>query len=202
MRIWIWLSTGVNATEWVACHRKHHANVDKQGDPHSPKNAGLLPIVFFGWQHYRQAIQDKEMVAKYGKGTPRDWWERKVFVRQDWGTMSLLVINFVLFGWAWGAGLWVLQMIHMPLQGGIINGIGHAWGYRSFDTKDHSTNIVPFGLWIAGEELHNNHHADPKAARFRKRWFEIDLGWSYIRLLELLGLATSVHMGKRVVSPQ
>lgn len=199
MRLWIWLSTGVNSRQWVACHRKHHACVDREGDPHSPVRLGLRSVVFLGWRHYRNAVQDKAMVEKYGKGAPDDWWERNVFTRQEAGLLGLLAINLVLFGWMAGGGIWVLQMIHMPLQGGIVNGIGHAWGYRNFPTKDHSTNFLPLGLWISGEELHNNHHADPKAARFSRRWFEIDMGWIYIRLLELTGLAKSVYAGTRLV---
>ena len=197
MRLWIWLSTGVNAKQWVACHRKHHSYVDKEEDPHSPVILGTASIVFLGWNHYRRAVKDRAMVEKYGRGLPDDWWERNVFSKPEIGPLILLLIDLVLFGWTYGAGLWVLQMIHMPLQGGIINGIGHAWGYRSFQTKDHSTNILPFGLWISGEELHNNHHSDPMAARFRKRWFEIDMGWIYIRALQMLGLASSVRVGRR-----
>jgi stearoyl-CoA desaturase (delta-9 desaturase) len=201
MRLWLWLSTGVNTREWVACHRKHHAHADREEDPHSPVNSSVLAVLFGGWGQYRRAVADADMVQKYGKGVPADWWERNVFGKHTLpGLLLLLGLDLVLLGWAWGATVWAVQLFHMPLQGGIVNGIGHGWGYRNFDTKDHSTNLFPFGLWIAGEELHNNHHADPKAACFRKRWFEVDTGWVYVRVLENLGLATSVHRGTVVSS--
>lgn len=197
MRFWIWMSTGVHTKEWVACHRKHHSHVDREHDPHSPVNTSVWSILFFGWRHYRRAVENEAMIDKYGFGTPADWWEENLFGKhRSLGLLLLLGLNLLLFGVLWGGGVWVLQVIHMPLQGGIVNGIGHAWGYRNFRTKDKSSNFIPFGLWIAGEELHNNHHADPKAARFRKRWFEIDVGWIYVRLLERLGLATAVHVGR------
>jgi stearoyl-CoA desaturase (delta-9 desaturase) len=190
MRAWLWLSTGIVTKEWVACHRRHHAYVDREGDPHSPVLEGLTSILFAGWVHYRRAIRNPELLEKYGKGTPDDWIERYVFTKvSSIGIIILLGIDIYLFGWAWGFGVWTAQVLWMPFLGGVVNGIGHAWGYRNFEIKDASRNIVPLGVVLAGEELHNNHHADPRSARFRRRWFELDVGWVYIRILASLGLA-------------
>lgn len=195
MRFWLWLTTGIVTREWVACHRKHHAHVDREGDPHSPALMGLPAILFGGWAYYRKAVRDSAMLQRYGKGTPDDWFEHHVFAKMSFaGVFLLLLINVSLFGWQ-GAGVWIAQVLLMPIQGGIVNGVGHAVGYRNYDTRDHSRNFLPFGLWLVGEELHNNHHADPRSARFTHRWFEVDVGWAYIRILAALGLATIRHRG-------
>ncbi len=197
MRFWLWLSTGAVTREWVACHRKHHAYPDREGDPHSPVLAGLGQIVFSGWQYYRRAGRDPEILKKYGKGCPNDWLERWIFSRFSYsGMFLLLVVDVVLFGPWWGLGIWVAQVIWMPFLGGVVNGIGHAYGYRNYKLKNHSRNFFPFGLLLGGEELHNNHHADPHSARFRRRWFEFDVGWIYIRIMSWFGLAKVLHSGR------
>jgi stearoyl-CoA desaturase (delta-9 desaturase) len=190
MRFWLWLTTGMKTREWVACHRKHHAFSDREGDPHSPVQEGLLEIVFGGVFFYREAVRDREMIEKYGKGCPDDWMERNVYTpRPFWGLLTVLFIELYFFGPAWGLVVWSGMAVWIPIFGNVINGVGHAIGYRNFQTKDHSRNILPLGLWIVGEELHNNHHADPRSAKFKARWFEFDIGWVYIRMLQFLGLA-------------
>ena len=197
MRLWLWLSTGIVTKEWVACHRRHHAYADKEGDPHSPVLEGLASVVFGGWIHYRNAVKDPALLQKYGKDTPDDWWERHVFSRMSYyGVGILLAVNIIMFGWLWGIGLWLGQMIWMPMLGGFVNGIGHAWGYTNYKIKDSSKNFFPFGLLFGGEELHNNHHADPHSARFRRRWFEFDVGWIYITILSWIGLAQVRYAAK------
>jgi stearoyl-CoA desaturase (delta-9 desaturase) len=194
MRVWLWLTTGMKTREWVACHRKHHAFSDREGDPHSPVQEGLLEIVFGGVFFYREAVQDKEMIEKYGKGCPDDWMERNVLTRYPFaGIFLMLILDLYLFGISWGLVAWSAMAVWIPIFGNVINGIGHAIGYRNFDTKDHSRNIIPLGLWIVGEELHNNHHADPRSAKFRARWFEFDIGWVYIKILAALRLADVVY---------
>jgi stearoyl-CoA desaturase (delta-9 desaturase) len=198
MRVWLWLTTGVVTKEWVACHRQHHAYVDREGDPHSPVLTSLPAILFAGWAYYRRAVRDQAMLERYGQGTPDDWLERHVFTKLSFlGVLVLLGVNFFLFGW-WGLPTWIAQVILMPVQGGIVNGIGHALGYRNYDIKDRSHNFLPFGLWLVGEELHNNHHADPRSARFRRRWFEIDAGWIYIRMLAFVGVARVLHSNRKL----
>ncbi len=194
MRFWLWMSTAVVTKEWVACHRKHHAFVDREGDPHSPVLTSLSSILLLGWKHYHNAVSDPVLLAKYGRGTPNDWLERNIFTGVTYiGPAILLVADVWLLGFAWGIGLWVVQLIWMPILGGLVNGVGHWWGYRNFDVKDHSRNFFPFGLLLGGEELHNNHHADPRSARFRRRWWELDMGWIYIRLLSMFGLARVLY---------
>jgi stearoyl-CoA desaturase (delta-9 desaturase) len=194
MRFWLWLTTGMVTRQWVAVHRKHHAFSDREGDPHSPAQEGLAEIVFGGVFFYREAVKDEEMLQKYGKGCPDDWIERKVYTRIPFvGVVSMLVLDLVLFGPAWGLVVWTSMAIWIPVMGNVINGVGHAIGYRNFDTKDQSHNIIPLGLWIVGEELHNNHHADPRSAKFRARWFEFDIGWVYIRVLSALRLANVLY---------
>jgi len=196
MRMWLWLSTGIVTREWVACHRKHHAFADKEGDPHSPVLLGLWQILLMGWRHYRIGVQEPGVVEKYGKGCPDDWIERWIFSRVGVsGIVLLLLVDVILFGFVWGIGIWVVQVIWMPILGGFVNGIGHWWGYRNYQTKDESRNFFPFGLLLGGEELHNNHHADPKSARFRRRWFEFDVGWIYLRIMSLFRLAKVSHAG-------
>jgi stearoyl-CoA desaturase (delta-9 desaturase) len=194
MRFWLWLTTGMVTKQWVACHRKHHAFSDREGDPHSPVEEGLLEIVFGGVFFYREAVADRDMVEKYGRGCPDDWIERRIYSRLPFlGILTMLAVNLYLFGPAWGLVVWSGMAVWIPIFGNVINGVGHALGYRNFDTKDHSHNIIPLGIWIVGEELHNNHHADPRSAKFKARWFEFDIGWMYIRLLQLLRLADVIY---------
>ncbi len=197
MRLWLWLSTGIVTKGWVACHRRHHAFADREGDPHSPVIEGLSRILFGGWLYYHKAANNPEIVDKYGKDTPDDWWERNVFTRFSYsGLILILALNIAMFGVAWGIGIWVAQIVWMPILGGVVNGIGHAWGYKNYENKDSSKNFFPFGLIFGGEELHNNHHADPRSAKFRRRWFELDVGWIYITLLSRLGLAEITYAAK------
>lgn len=194
MRVWLWLTTGMNTRQWVACHRKHHAFSDREGDPHSPANEGLAEIVFGGVFFYREAVQDREMVEKYGKGCPDDWMERRIFSRWTfYGILVMMFVDIYLFGLGWGLVAWSAMAVWIPIFGNVINGVGHALGYRNFDTKDASRNIIPLGLWIVGEELHNNHHADPRSAKFKAKWYEFDIGWVYIRLLAAIRLANVIY---------
>jgi stearoyl-CoA desaturase (Delta-9 desaturase) len=189
-RFWLWLTTGMLTKEWVAIHRKHHAKCETAEDPHSPMVYGIKKVLTEGAELYQIESKNAETLDKYGTGTPDDWLERKVYVRYPWqGVGLMLVANLMLFG-PLGATIWAIQMMWIPVHAaGIINGIGHYWGYRHFTVNDTSTNIVPIAFWIGGEELHNNHHAYPTSARFSMRWYEFDLGWLYIRVLAALGLA-------------
>jgi stearoyl-CoA desaturase (delta-9 desaturase) len=194
MRTWLWLTTGMQTRQWVACHRKHHAFSDREGDPHSPANEGLLEIVFGGVFFYREAVSDREMVEKYGRGCPEDWVERRVYERFPFaGILIVLLLDLGLFGLGWGLVAWSSMAVWIPIFGNVINGVGHAIGYRNFATKDHSHNIIPIGIWIVGEELHNNHHADPRSAKFKAKWYEFDIGWTYIRVLAALRLAKIIY---------
>ena len=176
--------------EWTAIHRKHHAKVETADDPHSPQTRGIKTVLLEGSELYRAEAKNADTMERYGKGTPDDWIERNVYTRHSWeGVGLMMIINFMLFGAA-GIAIWAAQMIWIPFfAAGVINGIGHYWGYRNFATADASTNIVPWGILIGGEELHNNHHAYGSSAKFSSRWYEFDLGWAYIRGLESLGLA-------------
>jgi stearoyl-CoA desaturase (Delta-9 desaturase) len=191
MRVWLWLSTSIVTKEWVACHRKHHAFADREGDPHSPVVEGLRNIMLKGAFYYRRAVRAPGVLEKYGKGTPSDWLERHVLDKRNWlGIALMLLVDLYLFGLFVGAIVWGIQMLWIPFwAAGVINGVGHALGYRNHGTKDESRNIFPLGIIIAGEELHNNHHADPHSAKFAHRWFEFDIGWMYIRLMSVFGLA-------------
>jgi stearoyl-CoA desaturase (Delta-9 desaturase) len=193
MRIWLWLTTAIVTKEWVACHRKHHAFADREGDPHSPLLEGLRNIVLKGAFYYRKTVRQPGVLEKYGKGTPNDWLERHILGRHGMSSLGILVmlgLDIYLFGFLVGPLVWGIQMIWIPFwAAGIINGVGHALGYRNHDVKDESRNISPIAIWLGGEELHNNHHADPHSAKFKHRWFELDIGWVYIRLLSLFGLA-------------
>ena len=189
-RFWLWLTTGMVTADWVAIHRKHHATTDVEGDPHSPVVLGIKKVFWQGAELYRAARKDRDMVAKYSHGTPDDWLERNVYARHSAkGIMLMLFIDLFLFG-APGLTIWAIQMIWIPLfAAGVINGIGHHWGYRNFECLDAATNIIPWGFWIGGEELHNNHHTFASSAKFSVKWWEFDIGWMYIRVLSFLGLA-------------
>ena len=190
MRFWLWLTTGMVTKQWVAIHRKHHQKSDQEGDPHSPQIYGIWRVLFKGWILYHAASKDTAMVEKLGVGTPNDWIERKLYTPHSRiGILLMLVIDLVLFGPV-GLVVWGIQMIWIPLwAAGVINGLSHWWGYRNTDTKDTSRNLWPWAIWIGGEELHNNHHADGANAKFKQRWFEIDIGWTYIQILQFLRLA-------------
>ncbi|HEX7051368.1 MAG TPA: hypothetical protein VF188_14270, partial [Longimicrobiales bacterium] len=194
MRLWLWLTTGMNTREWVAVHRKHHAFADREGDPHSPAVEGFWAVVLGGVFFYRKAIKDRELVAKYGRGCPDDWIERHVYTPHGYlGLFLMMGLDVVLFGLGTGLLVWSFMAIWMPIMGNIINGLGHALGYRNFSTKDESRNLYPLGIWIVGEELHNNHHADPRSAKFKAHWWEFDIGWIYIRLLSVVRLAKVLY---------
>lgn len=190
-RFWLWLTTGMVTREWVAVHRKHHARCELDEDPHSPQRHGIAKVLFGGTWLYRLAAADADTVAAYGHGTPDDWLERKIYAPHRFlGIGVMLCIDVVLFGAA-GLLVWLVQMVWIPFwAAGVINGVGHYWGYRNFETQDASRNIVPWGILIGGEELHNNHHAYGVSARLSNKWWEFDIGWLYIRLLEIIGLAT------------
>jgi len=189
-RFWLWLTTGMVTKEWAAVHRKHHARVETVEDPHSPKVFGLRKVLLQGAELYRIGTADADTMAKYGHGTPDDWIERKLYTRHSvLGIAVMMAINLVLFG-AIGLTIWAVQMAWIPVfAAGVINGLGHHSGYRNFQTDDASTNIVPWGVLIGGEELHNNHHAYGTSARLSNKWYEFDIGWLYIRVMEMLGLA-------------
>lgn len=190
MRLWLWLTTGMNTKAWVAIHRKHHRFTDKQGDPHSPHVYSILRVLFGGAFLYHTASKDNEMIKQYGAGTPDDWIERKIYTPHPLlGVALMMIINLAIFGW-WGLLIWAVQMIWIPFwAAGVINGLGHWWGYINGDSKDRSTNISPFGIIIGGEELHNNHHLDPANPKLSKRWFELDLGWCWLSLFRSIRLA-------------
>jgi stearoyl-CoA desaturase (delta-9 desaturase) len=198
-RFWLWLTTGMVTKSWTAIHRKHHARCETEEDPHSPQIAGISKVLWEGAELYRKEARNAETLEKYGRGTPDDWLERNIYAPHDQlGVSILLVVNFALFGFI-GITVWAVQMLWIPFfAAGVINGIGHYWGYRSFQPEDASTNIVPWGVLIGGEELHNNHHAYASSARFSIRWYEFDIGWHYIRLLDLLGLAQVKKVAPRI----
>lgn len=190
-RFWLWLGTGQVTKEWVSIHRKHHAKCETAEDPHSPQTRGIETVFWKGAELYRAESKNLETMNKFGHGTPKDWIERNVYTRYSWqGVGLMMIINLALFGAA-GLAVWAVQMIWIPVTAaGIINGIGHYWGYRNFEAPDASTNISPWGIVIGGEELHNNHHTYPTSAKFSVKPYEFDIGWVYIRALEKVGLAT------------
>ena len=190
-RFWLWLTTGMVTKEWVAIHRKHHAKCETVDDPHSPVTRGIKTVLLTGAELYRAESRVPETMAKYGHNTPDDWVERNLYTRFSWqGVGLMLVIDLFLFGAA-GAAVWAVQMAWIPITAaGIINGLGHWWGYRNFEAADASTNISPWGIIIGGEELHNNHHTYPTSAKLSVKPHEFDIGWMYIRLMEMAGLAT------------
>ena len=189
-RFWTWLTTSMITREWVAIHRKHHARVETEQDPHSPQTRGIGKVLREGAELYREARNDRASIEQYGKGAPDDWIERHLYTpHANLGPVVLAVVNLVLFGLP-GIALWAIQMAWIPFwAAGVVNGLGHWWGYRNFESADTSTNLTPWGVWIGGEELHNNHHAFPSSARFSMRRWEFDIGWAAIKGLEKVGLA-------------
>lgn len=195
-RFWLWLTTGMETKAWAAIHRKHHAKCETPEDPHSPQILGLSKVLWEGSELYGEEAKNPETLARYGHGTPDDWLERHVYGKHSIiGIVIMLIINVVLFG-PIGVSMWGVQMLWIPFfAAGVINGVGHYWGYRSFECEDAARNIAPWGILVGGEELHNNHHAYPTSARLSNKWYEFDIGWLYIRLLETVGLA---HVKKAV----
>ncbi|MBM3343328.1 MAG: acyl-CoA desaturase [Betaproteobacteria bacterium] len=189
-RFWLWLTTGMTTKAWTAIHRKHHAKCETAEDPHSPMIFGIRKVLFQGAELYRIEGKKQETLDQYGHGTPDDWLERNIYgVRDRYGVGAMLVIDLIVFG-PIGLTIWAVQMMWIPfLAAGVINGIGHYWGYRNFQSEDTSRNVIPWGILIGGEELHNNHHAYGTSAKLSNRWYEFDIGWLYIRTLETLGLA-------------
>ncbi len=197
-RFWLWMTTGMETKHWAAIHRKHHARCETVEDPHSPQILGITKVLREGAELYRAEAKNQETLDKYGSGTPEDWVERNIYSKHSsYGIRLMLIINVILFG-PLGLTIWAVQMAWIPITAaGIINGIGHYWGYRNFATDDASTNIVPWGIIIGGEELHNNHHSYASSAKLSSKWYEFDIGWMYIRLMEICGLA---HVKK--IAPQ
>jgi stearoyl-CoA desaturase (Delta-9 desaturase) len=189
-RFWLWMTTGMVTKEWAAIHRKHHAKCETVEDPHSPVALGIEKVLFEGAELYRMEAKNKETTEKYGHGTPDDWIERNLYTKHSaLGVSLMLIINLMLFG-VLGLTVWAIQMVWIPVTAaGIINGIGHYWGYRNYDCKDASTNVLPIGILIGGEELHNNHHTFGTSAKLSAKWYEFDIGWLYISILAFLGLA-------------
>lgn len=189
MRFWLWLTTGMVTKQWVAIHRKHHQMCEKEGDPHSPHIYGIWQVLFKGAGLYHTASKDKVMVDAYGVGTPNDWIERNLYTAHSrLGIMLLLVFNLVVFG-LWGWLIWGIQMIWIPFwAAGVINGIGHWFGYRNTETKDKSKNISPIGIVIGGEEFHNNHHAEPANPKLSRKPWEFDIGWMWITIFKTVKL--------------
>ena len=189
-RAWLWLSTGMVTREWSAIHRKHHAKCETEEDPHSPQTRGIRKVLLEGTELYRAEAKNRETIEKYGHGAPDDWIERNLYTPHSVvGVYLTLAIDVMLFG-AIGLTVFAIQMLWIPIMAaGVINGLGHWWGYRNWDSPDASTNIFPWGILIGGEELHNNHHAYAASAKLSSKWYEFDIGWMYIRILSMLGLA-------------
>lgn len=198
-RFWLWLTTGMITRQWVAIHRKHHARCETPEDPHSPQVLGLAKVLWQGAELYRAAAKDQDTLNRYGHGTPDDWLERRLYTPHNYaGIVLMLILDVILFG-PIGITIWAVQMLWIPFfAAGVINGIGHYWGYRNYACDDASTNIMPWGILIGGEELHNNHHAYASSAKLSSRWYEFDIGWMYIRLLAMLGLAQVKKVAPRV----
>jgi stearoyl-CoA desaturase (delta-9 desaturase) len=197
-RFWLWMTTGMETKHWAAIHRKHHARCETAEDPHSPQVLGITKVLREGAELYRAEAKNQETMDKFGSGTPEDWVERNIYSkRSSYGIRLMLIIDVILFG-PLGLTIWAVQMAWIPITAaGIINGIGHYWGYRNFAADDASTNIVPWGILIGGEELHNNHHSYASSAKLSSKWYEFDIGWMYIRMMEMCGLA---HVKK--IAPQ
>jgi stearoyl-CoA desaturase (Delta-9 desaturase) len=189
-RFWLWLTTGMVTKEWVAIHRKHHAKCESEEDPHSPHFKGINTVLWKGTELYKEEAKNRETITQYGHGTPDDWLERHLYTKYSVvGVSALVITNFVLFG-LYGITIWAIQMMWIPFfAAGVINGLGHYWGYRNFETKDGSTNLTNIGILIGGEEMHNNHHAFPSSAKLSNKWWEFDMGWLYIQILSVIRLA-------------
>ncbi|WDZ97129.1 fatty acid desaturase [Herbaspirillum sp. WKF16] len=189
-RLWLWMTTGMVTKEWAAIHRKHHAKCETEEDPHSPQTRGINKVMWQGAELYRQESKNAETMEKFGHGTPDDWLEHNIYSKYGWqGVGIMLIINVLLFG-AIGLAVWAVQMAWIPFwAAGVVNGLGHFWGYRNYDCNDAATNLFPIGIIIGGEEMHNNHHTFGTSAKFSAKWYEFDIGWMYIRILETVGLA-------------
>ena len=200
-RFWLWLTTGTVTREWVAIHRKHHACCETEEDPHSPRFKGILTVLFGGFFLYRREAVRSETLRRFGQGTPDDWLERRVYTRhRSLGILLMATIDLLLFGLP-GLAIFVVQMLWIPFwAAGVINGLGHYFGYRNFETPDDSNNLLPWGILVGGEELHNNHHAYMASARLSAKWWEIDIGWWYVRLLSWCRLATVKRLAPRSIS--
>lgn len=190
-RLWLWLTTGMGTKEWASIHRKHHAKCETAEDPHSPQIYGINRVLWTGVFLYVKESRNADTLKRYGHGTPDDWIENHLYTPwQKLGVVLMLAVDVAVFGFVYGAMIWAVQMVWIPFwAAGVINGLGHFWGYRNFNTPDASTNIFPLGLLIGGEELHNNHHTYATSAKLSNKWYEVDLGWGYIRILAALGLA-------------
>lgn len=199
-RMWLWLTTGMVTREWAAIHRKHHAKCETAEDPHSPQVLGINKVLWTGVVLYVKESRNKETIERYGHGTPNDWMENHVYgPHEKVGVALMAIASMLMFGIVPGILVWIVQMIWIPFwAAGVINGLGHFWGYRNFQAKDASTNLIPWGILIGGEELHNNHHAYATSAKMSSRWFEFDIGWFYIRVLEILGQAKVKNVAPKV----
>jgi stearoyl-CoA desaturase (delta-9 desaturase) len=198
-RLWLWLTTGMVTKEWVAIHRKHHARCERDGDPHSPMIYGITKVLFSGAELYRHESKNADTLSKFGHGTPDDWVEKHIYTRYSArGILIMLAIDVALFG-ALGLTVWAVQMAWIPFwAAGVVNGVGHYFGYRNFASPDTSTNVFPIGILIGGEELHNNHHAYGTSAKFSSKWYELDIGWVYILGLQAVGLAKVKKVAPRL----
>jgi len=194
MRFWLWLTTGMVTKEWVAVHRKHHRYCENKNDPHSPHVYGIWTVLFGGAWLYARETDDRTMVDTYGVGTPNDWIEKNLYSKYTLhGVSALLIFNTIIFG-GWGIVIWLIQMAWIPFwAAGVVNGIGHWFGYRNNETKDKSRNIIPFGFIIGGEELHNNHHDSPASPKLSQKWWEFDIGWMWLNILLKMKLAKINH---------
>lgn len=201
MRLWLWLSTAMSTLEWVSVHRKHHAHCETSQDPHSPKHFGLATVLLKGVSLYAHECRNPQTIERYGRGAPNDWLEHKLYRKhRNCGPLLMTAINIGLFGVVMGLALSAVQFAWIPMwAAGVINGLAHAKGYRNFATPDESRNLLPWGLWIGGEELHNNHHAHATSAKLSYHWWEVDIGWGVILVLRALGLA---HVKKSVRPPE
>ncbi|SCK20052.1 fatty acid desaturase [Vogesella sp. LIG4] len=199
-RFWLWLTTGMVTKQWASIHRKHHARCETEDDPHSPQVLGIKKVLWEGAELYRAACKDQSIMDKFGHGTPDDWLERNIYTpRSSKGILLMLAIDVLLFGAA-GLSVWAVQMMWIPFfAAGVINGIGHFWGYRNFENEDAATNVFPWGILVGGEELHNNHHTFGTSAKLSYKWYEFDIGWMYIRMLEILGLAKVRKVAPKLV---
>ena len=199
-RLWLWLTTGMETKQWTAVHRKHHARCETVDDPHSPVVLGIEKVMWQGADLYKLESKNAETLERFGQGTPDDWMERNIYSPHSVaGIATLMVINLALFGFI-GLTIWAVQMMWIPFfAAGVINGVGHYWGYRSFQAEDASRNIVPWGILIGGEELHNNHHAYPSSAQLSNKWWEFDIGWMYIRIMETFSLAKVKKVAPKVM---